>query len=778
MSNLTLKQITDIETGESVSVESLIEVSKSALRKVSSIKDLISVDHKNSTLCIVTSYHEGWAVYASSKISGGGLFFWEEDAEKTRHDGGTVIDPEAMFPFDWNNPDQLNDWFDSANTGAGCWIRLSSDTDVSAEMYGARSDLTHNDLLSLQKCLDSKGYCKANGEYLIIGQLLLPSQGVLEGRGKIHLEGIDSTVAPALYKPNGEKTGFIKPFAYYTREHLSDGGEFCRVVSDSSAQSNTIVVDGVGSIAEGDYIYVTNGYCDMWRVTENQTAAKPSDYLADGVDMWRATIAKVASVSGNTVTISSPLGFDLQVVPKTYGFASDENNLSNYAGYNYPTVERLAGAVDWSVKGVEIYTNSALRAMSGVLARDGKISDVRVESITVMGNAFDFYSCYNLSILDSKGSSAEVTLKVRRGSTRFKVIRGAYEYRGGDSAVLFMENTNNSFMDSVHAWSKIRASVCAGFYLNTCGGNEVRNCTSDGLIVSVLMGFNYYGSNKVTGIDAHGCHQVFRVVSSKNQRVKNATLHTKPETNGSLFNTRLFAVLNSEDTSIENIMDDSSKSDGRVHIFESVNTRIKNLKTDVLVWDSVAYPSDKRSGDDALIIEDSEINQLTVTRNYPDIDSGQKRRKFALRNTKAKKLDLSYISGFEFNNSSAINKEEIPVKLTYCPYFKVLGMSSIESPFSAFQLIGTEGGRGQSSTIEIDTKTRLVYTGVMLDGYLDHIEQLIVGGIASSYNEKGDRITILNQYPETKTYQSFGNDGISNNFVAVEKTIGFSQPSE
>lgn len=54
---------------------------------------------------------------------GGGAFVWDASKSKSEHDGGTVIDPDAVFPTDWDNLTQRDTWFNSSNSGAGCWVR-------------------------------------------------------------------------------------------------------------------------------------------------------------------------------------------------------------------------------------------------------------------------------------------------------------------------------------------------------------------------------------------------------------------------------------------------------------------------------------------------------------------------------------------------------------------------------------------------------------------------------------------------------------------------------
>lgn len=118
---------------------------------------------------LLKGYHSGTSV-------GGGEFFWDASIAKSKHDGGTVIDPTATFPDAWTNQSQLQAWFESVNIGQGCWVRVVDST-IRAEWFGVKSDGVIDDTIPLNALLAaSDGYAEVTlptGPSVVNGTLLL-----------------------------------------------------------------------------------------------------------------------------------------------------------------------------------------------------------------------------------------------------------------------------------------------------------------------------------------------------------------------------------------------------------------------------------------------------------------------------------------------------------------------------------------------------------------------------------------------------------------------------
>ena len=58
---------------------------------------------------------------------GQGEFYWDTNEPKRNHDGGTVLNPDAIFPAQWNNSAQMRNWFNHPYLATGCWVRKHLD---------------------------------------------------------------------------------------------------------------------------------------------------------------------------------------------------------------------------------------------------------------------------------------------------------------------------------------------------------------------------------------------------------------------------------------------------------------------------------------------------------------------------------------------------------------------------------------------------------------------------------------------------------------------------
>ena len=92
--------------------------------------------------------------YADTSV-GGGKFYYDPLKDKTEHNGGTVIAPEALVAWDGTQGDlaTLLDW---SGTGSGCFVK-DIDRLPSYYDFGAKGDDLSDDVISIQHCLDLGG---------------------------------------------------------------------------------------------------------------------------------------------------------------------------------------------------------------------------------------------------------------------------------------------------------------------------------------------------------------------------------------------------------------------------------------------------------------------------------------------------------------------------------------------------------------------------------------------------------------------------------------------
>lgn len=90
---------------------------------------------------IQTGQQATTACYHNIFNGGGARFWWDESKPKSQHNGGTVIDPSAPYPNLWADIPQREAWYNSSNTGSGCWVMIK-DESVNIKWFGAYGDYT------------------------------------------------------------------------------------------------------------------------------------------------------------------------------------------------------------------------------------------------------------------------------------------------------------------------------------------------------------------------------------------------------------------------------------------------------------------------------------------------------------------------------------------------------------------------------------------------------------------------------------------------------------
>jgi hypothetical protein len=62
--------------------------------------------------------------YRPGSVKGGGEFVWRSTTSKTLHDGVSIIDPDRVFPSDFNSTTQVTTWLAAGASGTGVFMKV------------------------------------------------------------------------------------------------------------------------------------------------------------------------------------------------------------------------------------------------------------------------------------------------------------------------------------------------------------------------------------------------------------------------------------------------------------------------------------------------------------------------------------------------------------------------------------------------------------------------------------------------------------------------------
>jgi len=168
----------------------------------------------NNTRVIATGYY-------SDGDEGGGTFFWDETADKSTANAGTIVDPSVSLANQ------------GTGVGLGCWVRQNVGF-ISPEIFGVVSD-TVNQSTPMQKCIDAS---------IIHGLEVV-------GQGNYICDDIILDI-PSGFKFNGRGSG---KFTNTSMQAVGSIGTEVGLTSDALSGVTSIPVNGSG-LAPGDYIFI------------------------------------------------------------------------------------------------------------------------------------------------------------------------------------------------------------------------------------------------------------------------------------------------------------------------------------------------------------------------------------------------------------------------------------------------------------------------------------------------------------------------------------------
>jgi hypothetical protein len=207
------------------------------------IQTLLSVNPTVSSTVFVKNYH-------SDVEGGGGVFYWDATKAKSEHNGGTIIDPTAIFPTDWSVTTQQETWFNTSNAGVGCWVR-QYDGAVNVKWFGAKGDGVTDDTKALKNTVSFLKHLKGGqitldaGTYYVTDTIEVDSNIHFAGQGG----GILTNVNVTTILTNGLVTAFKVKYG-------GDHSSFSKMRIEASSK-NTATTTG-SAVAEDNTLTLAN----------------------------------------------------------------------------------------------------------------------------------------------------------------------------------------------------------------------------------------------------------------------------------------------------------------------------------------------------------------------------------------------------------------------------------------------------------------------------------------------------------------------------------------
>ena len=165
---LTISHSDDVEN---ISIDS-VDLSKViTINSLSELKDKVGGSkHKPPTIWI-SGYHT-----KGDNAFGSHIFEWDENCTEN-HNGGTIIDPDAVFPTDWTDGTQVNSWYNYGSVTSGRY-KLRYNGAVNVKWFGAVGDGVTDDTIAIQNTLLNSLLIEfVSKDTYLVSQTLTPKEG-------------------------------------------------------------------------------------------------------------------------------------------------------------------------------------------------------------------------------------------------------------------------------------------------------------------------------------------------------------------------------------------------------------------------------------------------------------------------------------------------------------------------------------------------------------------------------------------------------------------------
>lgn len=375
--------------------------------KASSIKDLINfTPFDDGDIVYVASYHDGWA--ATNKLpEGGGAFVWNSSRLKSEHNGVTVIDPLAPFPALWGDTGQQAAWFDSSNSGSGCWILLIVNNTITASQSGSVGGFTEYDNTPIMALFNAAKHHSVrtvilNDDYLLdssnntpgLYSSILVVDGLkrtkLTGGGSLKIRGdTDRTPASIIYLKrcfglqierltfDGNTDNRVPTSSYTSSDNLITVADGCKKISIKN--NNLINSIGFGILVYNKELNTTLKISNINIVGNYATNNGQTSYCV--INCIDGSIDRNQSGPGNGVGLFSGGGIQLESAENQgFEFAPIKITVTNNKCHGGITLFN-------SVKDVKVHNNTCSKItlrenLREVIVSDNTCSEIEYGSFT------------------------------------------------------------------------------------------------------------------------------------------------------------------------------------------------------------------------------------------------------------------------------------------------------------------------------------------------------------------------------------------------------------
>lgn len=257
--------------------------------------------------------------------------------------------------------------------------------------------------------------------------------------------------------------------SYDLTPYLPGGNTEKLVTSNSPKGSNTINLNDVNGINEGDYVHIKNGYGSMWRIFSSYTNTQ--DWNKDSVEIFGGQISKVIAKTSNSITIEPPLRFDVSNVP--FSFLPIPNEITRQSN-----VYKLYGFNN-SKLDLKVVNNSTLFDQKTIYGCDCFNNDIKIEIEDNSNSESSFLldSSYGNNIDINVTRCAGFGCNINIFSENNKINAKVNSVCLGDSAFLFSGGANNNILESLFAIKKGGVGKI-GMYENASFSNVIKYVNS------------------------------------------------------------------------------------------------------------------------------------------------------------------------------------------------------------------------------------------------------------------------------------------------------------